>query len=99
MSDSVAYRIHFDGEWTPSARRILERAIADAEALHRSERGEGGPALRWFCYCKRLGGMTVYIAHRVGWMTVLHAYEATELGEKILLFEEEPPGAAQDRSA
>ncbi len=98
MPGSVAHRIHFDGEWTTSARRILERAIDDAEALHRSERGEGRPALQWFCYCKRLGGMTVYIAHRVGWMTVLHVYEATELGEKILLFEDQPPDAAQGRS-
>jgi len=96
VSDSVAHRIHFDGAWTLSARRILERAIADAE-VYRSERGEGRPALQWFCYCKRLGGMTVYIAHRVGWMTVLHAYGATELGEKILLFENQPPDAAQDR--
>ncbi len=98
MPGSVAHRIHFDGEWTTPARRILERAIATAEALHRSERGQRRPASQWFCYCKRLGGTTVYIAHRIGWRTVLHAYGATKLGEKILLFEDQPPNAAQDRS-
>ena len=99
MPGSVTHRIHFDGEGTPSARRTLERAIAHAEALRPSERGKERLVAQWFCYCKRLGGMTVYMAHRVGWMVVLHAFEAAELGEKILLFEDKPPDAAPDHSA
>ncbi len=33
--------------------------------------------------------MSVYMVHRAGWRQVLHAYEATEWGMKILMFGQE----------
>ena len=81
-------RIIFDGDWTSGERRVLERAIADVEALP----GSGLPNRDrlWFCYCKRLGTAAVYMAHRVGWVRVLHAYGAAELGLKIRHFNDQP---------
>ena len=77
-------RIDFDGDWTPDEQRLLTHAIEDAEALE--GRRTAGP---WTCYCKRLDGLTVYVAHRSGWPRVLHAYGATELSFKILFFGQE----------
>ncbi len=84
-------QIHFDGDWTPDEKHVLVRAIEDAEALRRpapSKRRAGGP---WICYCKRLRGTSVYMAHRSGWSLVLHAYGASALGTKILLFGQQTP--------
>ncbi len=89
MLGSVKQRIIFDGDWTPVEQGVLERAIADAESLHGSDVPDRDRL--WFCYCKRLDGTAVYMAHRVGWMRVLHAYGAVELGLKIRQFDEEPP--------
>ena len=89
MLGSVKPLIFFDGDWTQVEQRILERAIADADASCGSDLPDRDRL--WFCYCKRLGDAAVYMAHRVGWMRVLHAYGAAELGLKILLFNEEPP--------
>lgn len=83
--------IRFDGDWTPTARHLVENAIADAEGLHgpASTTPDHGPGRSWLCYCKRLSGMTVYMAHRAGWQRVLYAYGPQALGLRILLFSQE----------
>ena len=91
MPGFVTYRIFFDGDWTKIEQRAVERAIADAEALRGHDLVARLADQLWFCYCKRLDTMAVYVAHRVGWMKVLHAYRVSDLGLKILLFDQEPP--------
>ena len=89
-------RIFFDGDWTKVEQRVLERAILDAEALQGGDLAARLCDQLWFCYCKRLDGMAVYVAHRVGWMKVLHAYGVAALSLKILLSGLDPPDTWPD---
>ena len=89
MPDPTALHIHFEGAWTEAEKRLLRCAITDVEALRLAS---AAPAARsWLCYCKRLAGMTAYMAHRAGWDRVLCAYGAAELGLKILDVGGQPP--------
>ena len=91
MLSSFAHSIRFDGDWTSTERRLVENAIADVEGLGEpaSNASGHGPNRSWVCYCKRLNGMTVYMAHRAGWQRVLYAYGPQALGLRILLFSQE----------
>ena len=89
MPSSTALRIRFDGDWTPVEQRVLECAIADAEGLQEPAMTEPPTVMPWLCYCKRLDGLTVYLAHRTGWPRVLYAYGPHTLGLRILLFSQE----------
>ena len=101
MPASSAQNIRFDGDWTPTERRLVESAIADAEGLGASNRAEpsGGPSRSWLCYCKRLDRMTVYMAHRAGWRRVLCASAPHALGLRIILFSQEARGDGGGPSA
>ena len=83
---AVQPTIHFDGDWTPGPRRLLEGAIAEAEAYgtFRAAGADAPHGIMWVCYCKRLPAAMVYVVHRVGWPGVLSAYHPAELGLKIL---------------
>ena len=83
--------IRFEGDWTEAEKRILQGAIMDAQGLNHPVAAPGYVPGPWLCYCKRLSGMTAYMAHRAGWTHVLHAYGAAELGLKILFVDATPP--------
>ena len=89
MPPSPTLRIRFDGDWTEAEQHVLTCAIADAEGLQSPAATEPPAATPWLCYCKRLDGLTVYLAHRAGWQRVLHAYGPHALGLRILFFSEE----------
>ena len=89
MPASVAHSIRFDGDWTPTEQRLVERAIADAEGLDDLTEPPHRAARTWLCYCKRLSGMTVYMAHRAGWRRVLYDYGPQALSLRILFFSRE----------
>ena len=91
MPLAFTHSIRFDGDWTPTERRLVESAIADAEGLDVPVSMEPHGTLNrsWLCYCKRLSGLTVYMAHRAGWRRVLYAYGPQTLGLRILLFSRE----------
>ena len=92
MPDPTALPIHFEGAWTEAEKRLLRSAITDVEER---ELASAIPAPRsWLCYCKRLAGMTAYMAHRAGWDRVLCAYDAAELGLKILDVGGRPPNGS-----
>ena len=93
----AAPHIEFEGDWTDTERQLLRSAIADAEYLQAPS--HTAIPLPWLCYCKRLSGLSVYIVHRSGWLNVLHAYRATELGLKILLFGGRPPNGSRGFTA
>ena len=81
--------ISFEGDWTDRERRILVGAIADLE--YREAPAQKYVPLPWSCICKRLSGISVYVAHRARSMHVLHAYGAIELGLKIVCVGATPP--------
>ena len=91
MPDPAALHIHFEGAWTEAEKRILRSAITDAEELPLPSTAWAAGSRSWLCYCKRLDGMTAYMAHRAGWDRVLCAYGAAELGLKILDVGGQPP--------
>ena len=91
MSDPTAPHIHFEGAWTEAEKRLLRSAITDVEGLELSSTVWAARPRSWLCYCKRLAGMTAYMAHRAGWDRVLCAYDAAELGLKILDVGGQPP--------
>ena len=74
-------QIRFAGAWSEAARRVVARAIADAEALY-ARRPTEAP---WVCFCAQRGNTTVYAAHAPGRDRVLHAAGPGALGTKILL--------------
>ena len=86
---STPHPIRFDGDWTPAEQRLLEGAIADAERFQEPVVTEPRTVTPWLCYCKRLDGLTRYLAHRAGWPCALHAYGPHALGLQILLFSQE----------
>ena len=89
MPPSPTLRVRFDGDWTPAEQHVLTCAIADAEGLREPAATEPPAVEPWLCYCKRLNGFTVYMAHRAGWQRVLYAYGPHALGLRILFFSEE----------
>ena len=91
MSDETAPLIRFEGDWTEPEKRILRGAIADVEGLPLPTTAQATTDRSWMCYCKRLAGMTAYVAHRAGWDRVLSAAGAAELGLKILDVGARPP--------
>ena len=99
VHDETAPYIRFEGDWTGAEKRILQGAISDAEGLDHPFTAPGRAPRPWLCYCKRLSGMTAYIAHRAGWTHVLHAYGAAELGLKILFVGGQPPNGSRGFTA
>ena len=89
--DPEAPQICFEGDWTTTERRILTGAIADTERLYASTTALDLAPRPWLCYCKRLSGVAVYVAHRAGWGRILHAYAAIDLGLKILFIGDQSP--------
>ncbi len=89
VHSSIALRIHFDGDWTQAEQHVLACAIADVEGLQAPTATESPAVTSWLCYCKRLDGLTVYLAHRAGWQRMLHAYGPHALGLRILLFSQQ----------
>ena len=82
----VSALVDFEGDWTHTEQQVLSGAIADVEKLAESMPQQRQPAKPWLCYCKRLDGVSVYMAHRTGTNNVLYAYGAVELGLEILAF-------------
>ncbi len=80
------HAIRFEGDWTRAEQNLLSCAIEDAEALH-----PGPAAAPWLCYCKRCGGLAVYVAHRPGWPRLLHADNVLDLSFQILFLDEPDP--------
>ena len=78
--------VNFEGDWTQTEQQVLNGAIADVEKLAEPMPLQRRPAKPWLCYCKRLDGVSVYMAHRPGTNNVLYAYGAVELGLEILAF-------------
>ena len=97
VSGWIPPHIRFEGDWTDEEKRILTDAIADAENLEASSLGHA--RIPWLCFCKRLSGIAVYLAHRAGWDEVMHAYGATELGLKILFVGGQPPNGSRSFTA
>ena len=99
VHDETAPYIRFEGDWIEAEKRILQGAISDAEGLDLPVTAREYVPGPWMCYCKRLAGMTAYIAHRSGWTHVLHAYGAAELGLKILFVGGRPPKGSRGFTA
>lgn len=91
--DRADHDIHFDGDWTETEQRLLERAISDVEKRYTPTNPKPRLGKPWICYCRRLREMTIYMAHRAGWMRVLHAYSALELGLEIICLGQEEAAA------
>ena len=86
---AVSALVNFEGDWTQTEQQVLNGAIADVEKLAEPIPQQRRPATPWLCYCKRLDGVSVYMAYRTGTNNVLYAYGAVELGLEILTFSAE----------
>ena len=91
--DRAGRHIHFDGDWSETEQRLLERAISEVEKRYAPTNPKRLLGKPWICYCQRVREMTVYMAHRVGWMRVRYAYCALGL-EIIRLGQEEAAAPA-----